>query len=236
MWRFNNPIRHEIPATVWPTRNEAAESLLFQPIRIGPIELTSRTWVPAMVPWRATDDGYVTQDNLDWYERFAEGQPGAIVVEATGVRDIASGPLLRIGHDRYLDGLRKLVDTVKRASHGQTRLFIQIIDFLAVRRRPQPVKFFERFLAVNTTHREALAATTGNESWLDADESQIRSFLVTAPEAVIESVLDERELEALRFGYRERVTDVELEHIRNLPEVLPGIFAQAAVRARKGGL
>jgi len=188
-----------------------------------------------MVPWRATDDGYVTQDNLDWYERFAEGQPGAIVVEATGVRDIASGPLLRIGHDRYLDGLRKLVDTVKRASHGQTRLFIQIIDFLAVRRRPQPVKFFERFLAVNTTHREALAATTGNESWLDADESQIRSFLVTAPEAVIESVLDERELESLRFGYRERVTDVELEHIRNLPEVLPGIFAQAAVRARKAG-
>ena len=235
MWRFNNPIRHAIPATVWPTHNEAAESLLFQPIRIGPIELTSRTWVPAMVPWRATDDGYVTQDNLDWYERFAEGQPGAIVVEATGVRDIASGPLLRIGHDRYLDGLRKLVDTVKRASHGQTRLFIQIIDFLAVRRRPQPVKFFERFLAVNTVHREALAATTGNESWLDADESQIRSFLVTAPEAVIESVLDERELEALRFGYRERVTDVELEHIRNLPEVLPGIFAQAAVRARKAG-
>jgi len=199
------------------------------------MELTSRTWVPAMVPWRATDDGYVTQDNLDWYERFAEGQPGAIVVEATGVRDIASGPLLRIGHDRYLDGLRKLVDTVKRASHGQTRLFIQIIDFLAVRRRPQPVKFFERFLAVNTAHREALAATTGNESWLDADESQIRSFMVTAPEAVIESVLDERELESLRFGYRERVTDVELEHIRNLPEVLPGIFAQAAVRARKAG-
>src|SRR5262245_16279441 len=29
------------------------------------------------------------------YSRFAEGRPGVIVVEATGIRDIPSGPLLR---------------------------------------------------------------------------------------------------------------------------------------------
>jgi len=63
-----------------------------------------------MVPWRATDDGLVTCDVLDWYERFARGRPGAIVVEATGIRDVPSGPLLRIGHDRFLPGLRRLVD------------------------------------------------------------------------------------------------------------------------------
>ena len=34
------------------------------------------------------------------------GQPGVIVVEATGVRDIPSGPLLRIGDDRFIPGLR----------------------------------------------------------------------------------------------------------------------------------
>ena len=28
---------------------------------------------------------------------------------------------------------------------------------------------------------------------------------------------DQRELEALRFGYRERVTDMHLKHIRELP-------------------
>ena len=39
--------------------------------------------------------------------RFAEGRPGVIVVEATGIRDIPSGPLLRIGHDRYIPGLRQ---------------------------------------------------------------------------------------------------------------------------------
>ena len=135
MWKFANPIKHPIPETRWPTAEEAARSLLFQPIKIGSITLESRTWVPAMVPWRATEDGFVTQDNLDWYRRFARGQPAALVVEATGVRDIPSGPLLRIGHDRFLPGLKKLVETVREASDGHTRLFIQIIDFLAVKRR-----------------------------------------------------------------------------------------------------
>jgi len=47
--------------------------------------LDHRAWVPAMVPWRATEDGFVTQDNLDWYRRFAIGRPAALVVEATGI-------------------------------------------------------------------------------------------------------------------------------------------------------
>src|SRR6266850_7392667 len=154
MWRFKNPTRHEIPQTRWPTADEASASLLFQPIRIGPIELESRTWVPAMVPWRATEDGFVTRDNLDWYRRFAEGQPAALVVEATGIRDVPSGPLLRIGHDRFLPGLKQLVETVREASDGQTKLFIQIIDFLAVKRRPDPEKYFQRFLEITERHRE----------------------------------------------------------------------------------
>ena len=37
---------------------------------------------------------------------------------------------------------------VRSASGGRTRLFIQLIDFLAVRRRPEAKKFFERFLAI----------------------------------------------------------------------------------------
>jgi 2,4-dienoyl-CoA reductase-like NADH-dependent reductase (Old Yellow Enzyme family) len=188
-----------------------------------------------MVPWRATADGFVTRDNLDWYKRFAEGQPGALVVEATGVRDVASGPLLRIGHDRYLEGLRELVKTVREASHGRTRLFIQIIDFLSVKRRPEKQRFFERFLLLSNRHRTLLAEKTGQAGWLSVDEREVRAFLAKAPEELLEMVLDERELESLRFGYRERVTDVELAHIRELPEVLPGIFADAAGRAREAG-
>ncbi len=235
MWKFANPIKHPIPGTLWPTAKEAQRSLLFQPIRIGPLTLESRTWVPAMVPWRATGDGFVTQHNLDWYRRFAAGQPGAIVVEATGVRDIPSGPLLRIGDDRFLAGLRDLVKTVRDASDGYTKLFIQIIDFLTVRRRPDPAKFFERFLKVTTLHRELLTELAGDDQWFRATDSEVASFLRDAPEWLIERVLNDRELEALRFGYRERVTDTHLEHIRELPHVLPGIFADAAGRAREAG-
>jgi len=209
--------------------------MLFSPIRVGGVTLESRTWVPAMVPWRATEEGFVTRNILDWYGRFAEGRPGAIVVEATGVRDIPSGPLLRIGHDRYIPGLRELVETVREASGGHTRLFIQIIDFLAVRRRPEKEKYFARFLKIEERHRRRLVEVTNDARWLDENEAQIRAFLTAAPDEVHDQVLDERELEALRFGYRERVTDTHLPHIAELPKVLPEIFAAAAGRAGEAG-
>lgn len=207
---------------------EAAASRLFSPVAIGPTTLEQRTWVPAMVPWRATEDGYVTEDVIDWYERFARGQPGAIVLEATGIRDVPSGPLLRIGHDRFLPGLRRLVETVRKASEGRTRLFVQLIDFLAVRRRPEAKKFLERFLVVADRHRAAL----GDPSLTEAD---VRARLVAMRDDELKSVLAPDEWEALQFGYRERVNDMHLPHIRNLPQVLPGLFAEAALRAEGAG-
>jgi len=107
MWKFKNPIKHTIPATRWPTRVEAEKSLLYQPIKIGPLEAGSRAWV--------------------------------------------------------------------------------------------------------------------------------RESLNDAPDDVLDRVLDARELESLRFGYREHVTDMQLPHVRELPQVLPNIFAEAASRARKAG-
>src|SRR5687767_1671662 len=234
MWKFKNPIKHNIPETRWPTAEEAEKSLLYQPVSIGPMVAKSRTWVPAMVPWRATDEGFVTEENLDWYRRFAKGRPGVLVVEATGVRDIPSGPLLRIGHDRFIPGLRQLVETVREASEGHTKLFIQIIDFLSVKRRPERQKYFDRFLQITNQHREAVARIL-NADRHHLSDNDIRNFLNSASEDVIAQVLNERELESLNFGYRERVTDVDLPHIEELPRVLPPIFAEAARRARESG-
>ena len=138
MWKPPERIKHPLLEARWPSREEAAASRLFSPIRIGHREARERTWVPAMVPWRASEEGFVTPEILDWYERFARGRPGVLVVEATGIRDVPSGPLLRISHDRFLPGLAELVETVRRASSGRTRLLIQIIDFLIIRRRPKP--------------------------------------------------------------------------------------------------
>ena len=235
MWKFANPIKHKIEQTRWPTANEAAKSLLYNRVMIGKLQAQNRAWVPAMVPWRATDDGFVTRQNLDWYRRFAEGRPGVLVVEATGVRDIPSGPLLRIGDDRFLPGLRQLVNVVKEASLGETLLFIQIIDFLAVKRRPEKTKYMERFLQIDDHHRGALAEVTEGPEWLSAGENEVRGFLQNADDDVLGLVLRPSELEALQFGYRERVTDTHLKHVRELPTELPAIFAAAADRAREAG-
>jgi 2,4-dienoyl-CoA reductase-like NADH-dependent reductase (Old Yellow Enzyme family) len=227
MWRPSERIKYEPQPGPWPTREQAESSLLFSPVDIGPVKLQQRTWVPAMVPWRATEDGIVTRDVLDWYRRYAEGKPGAIVVEATGIRDVPSGPLLRIGDDRFIPGLRELVDTVRDASEGETKVFIQIIDFLRINRRPTAEKYFHKYLRITDEHREYF--------YNELDDDAIRDKFLELNDEALVNALSRREYEAYAYGYRERVTDTELPHIRDLPQTLPPLFAAAARRAKQAG-
>ncbi len=228
MWKPPERIRHQSIDAPWPGENEASASLLFSTLNFQRLSLARRSWVPAMVPWRATDEGFVTDNVVDWYRRFAKGRPGAIVVEATGVRDVPSGPLLRIGHDRFLDGLRRVVDAVREASDGETKLFIQLIDFLAIKRRPEKKKFIRRFLPITEAHRDAL-------SMIGQDDEAVIERLLQAEDAALEEILTPREFESLMRGFRERVTDTSESHIRDLPQSMPGIFADAARRAEAAG-
>ena len=228
--------RHPLPAARWPTPAEAERAAWFSPLRLGRVTVAEhRTWVPAMVPWRATEDGFVTPEVLDWYGRFAQGRPGVLVVEATGIRDVPSGPLLRIGDDRFIPGLRRLVELVRQRSDGHTRLLIQAIDFVAVRRRPPPATFFARYLEIGEALRTRLADVSGDAVWVTAPDVEVRAYLAAATRAVIERVLTPREVESLDYGYRERIWDTHLPHIRALPEVLPSLFAEAGRRAREAG-
>jgi 2,4-dienoyl-CoA reductase-like NADH-dependent reductase (Old Yellow Enzyme family) len=220
------PVRWELPATRWPSAAEARASRLFAPFRLGPLELSNRGWVPAMVPWRATEDGEVTDDVLAWYRRFAAGRPGVLVVEATGIRDVPSGPLLRIGDDRFVPGLRRLCDAVRDASGGRTRLLIQLIDFLAVRRRPERDTFLRRHLRLGEHHRRATGL---------GEDAAVREALLAMDDEALAEALDPRELRDLRFGYREQVDDLHLPQIAELPRTLPGRFASAAARAFAAG-
>ncbi len=230
--------RHPLPDEDWPTRAAAAASRLFSPLTLrSGLTLRDRTWVPAMVPWRATEEGFVSPDVVAWYERLARGRPAVLVVEATGIRDVPSGPLLRIGHDRFLPGLRDLVRAVAEASDGCTRLLIQVIDFLAIRRRPARERFLGEFLALTDRHREALHA---RGAFVDRpagaiDDGVVRAALSALPDDALPDVLSERELEDLHQGYRERVTDLHLAHVAELPRVLPRLFADAAQRAQAAG-
>ena len=229
-------MRHPLPDPRWPTEEEAAASLLFSPVRLGRrLVAEQRTWVPAMVPWRATEEGFATPDVLDWYGRFARGRPGVVVVEATGIRDVPSGPLLRIGHDRFLPGLRGIVERVRGESGGATRLLVQVIDFLSIRRRPEPGTFLRRCLAIDGALRARAAARLGEDRWRTAPEADARERLAAADRPLLEAVLAPRDLESMDFGHRERVTDLHLPAVRELPRVLPGLFADAADRARRAG-
>ncbi len=179
-----------------------------------------------MVPWRATGEGLVTPEVLGWYERFARGRPGVIVVEATGIRDVPSGPLLRAGHDRFVEGLSRLTDTVRAASDGQTRLFIQLIDFLAIKRRPPKDKYFSSHLVLTESHRARFSAST---------DAELRAQLAALPDEELKDILTPRELDAYTRGLRERVTDTHVPHIAELPLVLPELFAAAAKRCERAG-
>ncbi|MCS5571376.1 MAG: hypothetical protein NZ789_00455, partial [Pseudomonadales bacterium] len=229
MWKPSQRIKYKPSSGSWPNAAEVRDAKLFQPLDYQALELNDRTWVPAMVPWRALETGEVTEDNIDWYGRFARGKPAALVIEATGIRDVPSGPLLRIGHDRFVPGLSRVVDRVKEESGGYTKLFIQLIDFLAVRRRPEPAKYFDRFLRITDDHRYALKLQ-------NATDEEVRSALQTLTDRELADVLTGSELESMTHGYRERVTDTHLPHVADLPEQLPALFASAAPRARTAGI
>jgi 2,4-dienoyl-CoA reductase-like NADH-dependent reductase (Old Yellow Enzyme family) len=166
-----------------------AESLLFSPLRLNRITLPNRVWLPAMVTWLSNDAGEVTPDVERRYVRYARGEPGMIVLEAMGIRDVASGPLLRIGHDRYVPALRDLA--AKIHATADVRVVPQIIDFLKIARR-DPARSLARLEA----------RYPGCSSWTEAELAER---------------LTPREYADYANGYRQRIEDLSLDEIRSLP-------------------
>ena len=146
-------------------------------------------------------------------------------MEATGVRDIPSGPLLRIGDDRFIPGLQTRANRA-RSQRWQTRLFIQIIDFLAVKNGLNR-KVLSAW-QLHSRHRQLLAEVTGDAQWLSADERDVRSS-----QAQLKQLLSRfwtaanSRLCALAIG---GVTDTHLAHVRDLPQV-----CRASLLKRRGG-
>lgn len=194
---------------------ERAASLLFtpRPLGRGGLSVPNRIWLPAMVTWRGSDDGHVTDAVREIYLRYARGGPGVIVLEATGVRDVASGPLLRLGHERYVPGLRALVADMK-ALAPRTLVLPQIIDFLKIARRKSTREYLEDAVRRGRLPGDVLARS-------DAEfEAQLERHLP-----------DERERSDFRNGYRQRIEDLSRAEIARIP----GFFAAAAARAREAG-
>lgn len=105
---------------------------LFSPLRINSVTLPNRIVITAMVTRLSGTDGYVNESVRERYLRFARGEPGLIVMEAMGVHDFKSGPLLRISNDSYIPGLRDVARRVHDTS--PSKIVPQIIHFLKISR------------------------------------------------------------------------------------------------------
>src|SRR5438128_858724 len=173
--------------------------------------MPNRIWLPAMVTWRGTEDGFVTRDVHDIYLRYALGGPGMIVLEATGIRDVASGPLLRLSDDRFVPGLRALVGEMRAA--GDALVMPQIIDFLKIATRKPTRAFLEGLVA-----RGALPASVLGLSDAEFEKDHAQH-------------LTPRQQRDFFYGYRQTIEDLSLDEIRRIP----GWFAAAARRARAAG-
>ena len=105
---------------------------LLEPLRIGAMAVPNRVLVPAMVTRLSGEDGFINQNVIERYVRYARGHVGLIVVEAMAIHDSKSGPLLRISDDRFIPGHRELVARVHDA--GPSKIVPQIIHFMKVAR------------------------------------------------------------------------------------------------------
>jgi 2,4-dienoyl-CoA reductase-like NADH-dependent reductase (Old Yellow Enzyme family)/thioredoxin reductase len=90
---------------------------LFQPFRLGQMELRNRIVMPPMATKYSSQDGFVTDQLKDYYAARAHGGAGLVIVEASCV-DAPAGKgfqrQLLVDHDRFVPGLVELVDVVKQ--------------------------------------------------------------------------------------------------------------------------
>ncbi|MGE3375803.1 MAG: NADH:flavin oxidoreductase [Vicinamibacteria bacterium] len=188
--------------------------MIFSPFPLGRagLRVPNRVWLPAMVTWRGTEDGFVTDSLREIYRRYVAGGAGMVVLEATGVREVRSGPLLRLSDDRFVPGLRALREELRAL--GPSLVVPQLIDFLKIARRRPTRAFLESAVARGLLPEQVLATT-------DAE-------VEATPEAFVP---DPRLRREMLYGYRQTIEDLELAEIRRIP----GWFAAAARRARQCG-
>ena len=98
---------------------------LWEPIRIGRMELKNRVVMPPMVTRYAADDGFVTERTRNYYGARARGGAGLIIVEATYVhrQGWAFPNQIGISDDKFIPKLSELVDKVHQ--HG-AKIAIQL--------------------------------------------------------------------------------------------------------------
>ncbi|MHA1466764.1 MAG: NADH:flavin oxidoreductase, partial [Promethearchaeota archaeon] len=96
---------------------------LFEPLKIGNIEIKNRIVMPAMA-LNYTPQGFVTDKFINFYEERAKGGVGVIIVGGAGVEPRGAGPgMLAIDDDKYIPELKRLTEKVH--AYG-SKIFVQL--------------------------------------------------------------------------------------------------------------
>ena len=196
--------------------------------RSGRLQLAERTWVPAMVPWRATD-GRLRHRRRARLVR-ALRRRAARRDRRRGDRHPRHPERAAAAHRRrpLHPGLARLVDAV-RARERRAHEAVHPDHRLPRRSAAGPTRetFLGRYLQITDRASRGAAGVERGRSTTRCARRCWRcrtSELRGSPRRRASS-------RRCASGYRERVTDLDLPHIRDLPQALPAIFAAAARRA-----
>ena len=100
---------------------------LLSPGRIGSLALRNRILMCPMGDDQASDDGYVTEQQVAYFEARARGGAALLLVGSVGITapdGLASPQQSAIANDGYLEGWTRLAEQVQR--HG-ARLALQLV-------------------------------------------------------------------------------------------------------------
>lgn len=102
-----------------------SQSILFTPIAIGSCTIPNRFVRSATQDFMATDDGFITDRQMSLFRNLAEGEVGLIITGHAYVNPEGKASPRQIGvyDDRFIEGLKNLVDEVHRFP---SRIFLQI--------------------------------------------------------------------------------------------------------------
>jgi len=92
---------------------------LFEPGRIGTIEVKNRIIMPPCGTHYASLDGFVSDRLMTYYDERAKGGAGLIVTECAGCRKRGKPGRILINEDKYIPGMGKLADVIHKGGQEQ---------------------------------------------------------------------------------------------------------------------
>lgn len=86
--------------------------MLFEPLRIGKMEIKNRIVFPPLVTNMVTEEGLLTERQIDYYAERARGGAGLVIIESCHPRVKGYPNRIMLRNDRVVPGLKKLVDAI----------------------------------------------------------------------------------------------------------------------------